>query len=73
MKTASQDQLLKAAADFFPISAASNILSVLPELEKRGLSFTREGLISALDQLAEEGKIKRSTDFLGNSKYEALE
>ena len=73
VKTASQDQLLKAAADFFPISAASNILSVLPELEKRGLSFTREGLISALDQLAEEGKIKRSTDFLGNSKYEALE
>ena len=73
VKTASQDQLLKAAADFFPISAASNILSVLPELEKRGLSFTREGLLSALDQLAEEGKIKRSTDFLGNSKYEALE
>lgn len=73
VKTASQDQLLKAAADFFPISAASNILSVLPELEKRGLSFTREGLISALDQLAEEGKIKCSTDFLGNSKYEALE
>lgn len=73
VKTASQDQLLKAAADFFPISAASNILSVLPELEKRGLSFTREGLISALDQLAEEGKIKRSTDFLGNSKYEMVE
>lgn len=72
VKTASQDQLLKAAADFFPISAASNILSVLPELEKRGLSFTREGLISALDQLAEEGKIKRSVDFLGNSRYEAI-
>lgn len=72
VKTASQDRLLKAAADFFPISAASNILSVLPELEKRGLSFTREGLISALDQLAEEGKIKRSVDFLGNSRYEAI-
>ena len=73
VKTASQDQLLKAAADFFPISAASNILSVLPELEKRGLSFTREGLLSALDQLAEEGKIKRSVDFLGNSRYEAIQ
>ena len=38
-----------------------------------GLSFTREGLISALDQLAEEGKIKRSVDFLDNSKYEIIE
>ena len=73
VKTASQDQLLKAAAELFPISTANDILAVLPELEKRGLSFTREGLISALDQLAEEGKIQRSVDFLGNSKYEALE
>ena len=73
VKTASQDQLLKAAAELFPISTANDILAVLPELEKRGLSFTREGLISALDQLAEEGKIQRSVDFLGNSKYERME
>ena len=73
VKTASQDQLLKAAAELFPISTANDILAVLPELEKRGLSFTREGLISALDQLAEEGKIKRSVDFLGNSRYEMVE
>ena len=73
VKTASQDQLLKAAAELFPISTANDILAVLPELEKRGLSFTREGLISALDQLAEEGKIQRSVDFLGNSKYEMVE
>ncbi|MDY3118956.1 MAG: ATP-binding protein [Peptoniphilus sp.] len=72
VKTRGQERLLAAAADFFPISTASNILAVLPELEKRGLSFTREGLISALDQLVEEGKVKRSTDFLGNSRYEAM-
>lgn len=62
--------LLVAVGEFLPISASANVLAVLTELEKKGFSYTRESLLSALDDLVDEGKLQKTEDFLGNSRYD---
>ncbi|WP_322627639.1 ATP-binding protein [Aedoeadaptatus coxii] len=64
------ENLLVAVGEFLPISASANVLAVLTELEKKGFSYTRESLLSALDDLVDEGKLQKTEDFLGNSRYD---
>ncbi|MDD7363231.1 MAG: ATP-binding protein [Peptoniphilus sp.] len=65
------DKLLGAVEEFLPISESSNILTVLSELDKRDIGYTRESLIAALDDLAKEGRLLKEKDFLGNAIYKA--
>lgn len=66
-------KLYRIIEDILPISTSGNILAAMGELEKHDLNYTREGLIVALDELVEMGKLEKGKDFLGSAVYKNIE